>query len=171
LGGINERQLAREAGLYLTRKEVCQLAASDFEIGNHTYTHVHCRSLSPEDIGEEVDRNRAELESLSGKKVRSFSVPYGSSADLRTDLVSHLRRSGHEAIFLSESVANTRGLDRWQVDRVSTHAGSNDGLFLDIEVLPRLRAIRDRLFRSAQSGAKGHGNGLAHECPVGEQRN
>ena len=46
------------------------------------------------------------LEAVSGKKVRSFSVPYGSSADLTTDLVAHLRRSGYEAVFLAESRAN-----------------------------------------------------------------
>ena len=111
LGGISGRQLAREAGLYLTSKQLRELAASGFEIGNHTYSHVRCRSLSPETVGEEIDRNKAELESLSGKKVQSFSVPYGSSADLSSDLVGHLKLSGHEAVFLSESVANRRGAD------------------------------------------------------------
>ncbi len=46
LGGINEHQLAEEAGLYLTRKQLCELASLGFEIGNHTYTHVRCRSLT-----------------------------------------------------------------------------------------------------------------------------
>ena len=146
LGGINERQLAGEAGLYLTRKQLCDLASFDFEIGNHTYTHVHCRSLSPENFGQEVDRNKAELEALTGRKVRSFSLPYGSSADLTSDLVRHLQLSGHEAVFLSESVANPRGVNRFHLDRVSTRAESDDAFFFEIEVLPRLRAIRDRLF-------------------------
>ena len=79
LGGINEGQLAEEAQLYLTREQVCVLASLGFEIGNHTYTHVRCRSLTGENFAGEVDRNKAELESVSGKKVRSFSVPYGSS--------------------------------------------------------------------------------------------
>jgi peptidoglycan/xylan/chitin deacetylase (PgdA/CDA1 family) len=148
LGGINEQQLAEEAGLYLTRKEVRELAASNFEIGNHTYHHVHCRSLPLKSAGEEIDRNKAELESLSGRKVRSFSLPYGSSADLTSNLVEHLKLSGHQAVFLSESVANGCGVDRFQFDRVSTRADGDDSLFLEIEVLPRLRAIRNRLFRN-----------------------
>jgi len=154
LGGINEHQLAEEAGLYLTRKQVCELAALGFEIGNHTYTHVRCRSLTPADFGQEIERNKAELEALSGKKVRSFSVPYGSSADLTSDLSRNLQLSGHEAVFLSESVANPRGTDRVCFDRVSIHANKDDAFFFEIEVLPRLRAIRNRLSRSADQDAR-----------------
>lgn len=143
LGGINEHQLAGEAGLYLTRKQVGELAASGFEIGNHTYTHVHGRSLAAVDFGQEIGRNKAELEAVSGKKVRSFSLPYGSSADLTNDLVDNLQLSGHEAVFLSESVANPRGAECFRFDRVSVHADKDDAFFFEIEVLPRLRAVRN----------------------------
>jgi peptidoglycan/xylan/chitin deacetylase (PgdA/CDA1 family) len=147
LGGINERQLAGEAGLYLTRKQLCELASSDFEIGNHTYTHVRCRSLTPENFGDEVDRNKAELEVLTGRKVRSFSLPYGSSADLTSDMLRHLEVSGHQAVFRSESVANPRGVNRFHLDRVSIRANRDATFFFEIEVLPRLRATRNRLFQ------------------------
>jgi peptidoglycan/xylan/chitin deacetylase (PgdA/CDA1 family) len=145
LAGINDGRMAKDAGLYLTSKQLRDMASFDFEIGNHTYTHVHCRSLSLEEIGSQVDRNKAELESLSGTKVRSFSQPYGSSTDLTRDLAENLERSGHKAVFLSESVANRRGANPFHLDRVSSRAESDDTLFFEIEVLPRLRAVRDRL--------------------------
>ena len=147
---IDERRLAREAGLYLTRSDVEHLATAGFDIGNHTYSHVNCRSLSPDEFGGEIDRNRRELENLSGRSVQSFSVPYGSSKDLTSHLVNHLRVSGHEAVFLSESVANTprRSPDRLCLDRVSMHPSRHHSLFLEIEILPRLRSIRNRLMRS-----------------------
>jgi len=148
LAGIDESRMAREAGMYLTSKQLRDLASFDFEIGNHTYTHVHCRSLSPEEFGSQVDRNKAELEALSGTKVRAFSQPYGSSKDLTRDLAEHLERSGHKAVFLSESVANSRGADPFHLDRVSTRAESDDTLFFEIEVLPRLRAVRNQVFRN-----------------------
>jgi peptidoglycan/xylan/chitin deacetylase (PgdA/CDA1 family) len=147
LAGIDESRMAKEAGLYLTSKQLCELASFDFEIGNHTYTHVHCRSLTREEFGPQVDRNKAELETISGTEVRSFSQPYGSSTDLTRDLAEHLERSGHKAVFLSESVANPRGADPLHLDRISTPADRDDTLFLEIEVLPRLRAVRNRLFR------------------------
>jgi peptidoglycan/xylan/chitin deacetylase (PgdA/CDA1 family) len=154
LGGISECHMAEEAGLYLTSKQLCELASFGFEIGNHTYSHVHCRSLSLEELGTEVDRNKAELEAVSGTKVRSFSQPYGSSTDLTHELAQHLERSGHKAVFLSESVANPRGADPFHLDRVSTRAESNDTFFFEIEVLPRLRAVRNRHFHSS-TGPKG----------------
>jgi len=146
--GINESRMAKDANLYLASKQLRDLKSFDFEIGNHTYTHTHCRVLSQEDLVSEVDRNRLELEALSGTSVRSFSPPYGSSKDVTRELVEHLERSGHQAVFLSESVANPRRLDLFHIDRVSTCAESDDTLFFEIEVLPRLRAMRNRMFRN-----------------------
>lgn len=148
LGRINGRKLAEEAQLYMTSKQLGELGSLGFEIGNHTYSHVHCRSLTPENLAEEIDKNKAELEAVSGKKVRSFSVPYGSSKDLSSDLVRHLKLSGHEVVFLSENAANLRGANKFHFDRVSPHADNDGTLFSQIEVLPRLRASRNRLFRN-----------------------
>ena len=150
MGGINERRLAEETGPYLTTKQLCvPLASFDFEIGNHTYSHVHCRTLSPGDFGPQIDRNKAELEARSGKKVRSFSQPYGSAKDLTPELAEHLKKSGHEAVFLSESVANRRGADPFHLDRVNPRVDDDGNFFLDLEHLPRLLARRNRLFRGA----------------------
>ncbi len=145
LAGVNERNLAQEARLYLTREQLCGLAAFGFEIGNHTYTHTHCRSFSELDYATEIDKNKGELEGVSGRKVRSFSIPYGSSRDLTPELMEHLKRSGHQAVFLSESVTNPRKADLFRLNRISTCADGDEKLFFEIEVLPRLRSIRNRL--------------------------
>jgi peptidoglycan/xylan/chitin deacetylase (PgdA/CDA1 family) len=146
VSGIKERALAAEAGLYLTSQQLRDLATFNFEIGDHTYNHANCRSLSTEDFAGEIDRNKAMLEAVSGKKVRSFSVPYGSSTDLTTDLVAHLHRSAYEAVFLAESRVNPPRPDRFRLDRVSLKTAGDSALFSEIEVLPRFRAIRNSLF-------------------------
>jgi peptidoglycan/xylan/chitin deacetylase (PgdA/CDA1 family) len=143
LAGVNEQRVATEAALYLTREKLCKLVSSGFEVGNHTYTHARCRSLSHHEIGEEIDRNKIELEALTGKRVRSFSVPYGSFADLTKDMLTYFEDSGHEAVFLSESVANRKKSGPLRLDRVSIHGETDDALFVEVEVLPRLRAIRN----------------------------
>jgi peptidoglycan/xylan/chitin deacetylase (PgdA/CDA1 family) len=148
LSGINESRMAKDANLYLTSEQLCNLTSFNFEIGNHTYSHTHCRSLSQQDFVSEVDRNKAELEAWSGTEIRSFSQPYGSSKDLTPELREHLKRSGHQAVFLSESVANPRRPDLFHLDRISTCAESDDSLFFEIEVLPRFRAIRNRFFQN-----------------------
>jgi peptidoglycan/xylan/chitin deacetylase (PgdA/CDA1 family) len=149
LSGISERRLAEETSLYLTCEQLCSLASFDFEIGNHTFNHVHCRSLTQEDFRQEIDRNKEELEAVSGRKVRSFSQPYGSSKDLTAELAGHLERSGHQAVFLSESVANRRGADPFHLNRVNPRVDNDDALFLDLEVLPRIRGVRDKLFHGS----------------------
>jgi peptidoglycan/xylan/chitin deacetylase (PgdA/CDA1 family) len=146
LSGIEEGDLAAEASLYLTSQQLRDLATFNFEIGNHTYTHANCRALLKGDFAGEIDWNKEVLEEASGKKVRSFSVPYGSSADLTDDLVAHLHSSGYQAVFLSESRVNTPNSDRFRLNRVSIKTGSDDLLFSEIEMLPRLREIRKALF-------------------------
>jgi peptidoglycan/xylan/chitin deacetylase (PgdA/CDA1 family) len=149
LARINDGELAEKAGLYLSSQQLRDLATFNFEIGNHTYSHANCRSLSAEDFAGEIDRNRAVLEAVSGKKVRSFSVPYGSSVDLTKELVVHLHHSGYEAVFLAESCVNPPCQDPFRLDRVSIKTGADGALFSEIEILPRLRAIRNSLFGTA----------------------
>jgi peptidoglycan/xylan/chitin deacetylase (PgdA/CDA1 family) len=144
---INDGELAENAGLYLSSRQLREMAAHNFEIGDHTYTHANCRALSAGDFAGEIDRNKAVLEAASGTKVRSFSVPYGSLADLTADLAAHLHGSGYDAVFLSESRANPHCADRFRLDRVSLRTGGDGALFSEIEILPRLRTIRHGLFQ------------------------
>jgi peptidoglycan/xylan/chitin deacetylase (PgdA/CDA1 family) len=155
--GIDESDLAGRANLYLTSQQLRELAAFNFEIGNHTYTHVHGRPMSGEDFAEEIDKNKIALEAASGTRVRSFSVPYGSSADLTPALLSHMRDSGYEAIFLAEGRANSLHADRARLDRVSITAKADAAFFSEIEVLPRLRRVKD--------GLAGSRNEAGHASP------
>ena len=143
LARIKESDLAGEESLYLTSRQLHGLTAVDCEIGNHTYSHVNCRCLTQEELVREIDANRAVLETISGSKVRSFSVPYGSSMDLTPTVMSHLQRNGYEASFLSMSVPNPLNGNRLSLSRVSIKGGSDPTIFSQIEILPRLRGIRD----------------------------
>jgi peptidoglycan/xylan/chitin deacetylase (PgdA/CDA1 family) len=159
LARVSESDLAAEANLHLTSQQLRQVTAFDFDIGDHTYTHVNCRVLT-DDFAEEIDQNRAILELVSGKKVRSFSVPYGSSSDLTGSLLSHLQKSGYEAIFLAEGRANSVHTDQFRLNRISINTGSDSALFSEIEVLPRLRAIRNVLLATTNSAHPWRDSGL-----------
>ena len=151
LARIDERDLAAEAGLYLTSQQLRNLANFKFEIGNHTHTHANCRTLSTADFAGEIDRNKTVLETISGTTVRSFSVPYGSSNDLTSELGEHLRCSEYQAVFLAEGRANSSQTHGAPLDRVSIKASTDAGFFSEIEILPRLRTIRDGLFRATNA--------------------
>jgi peptidoglycan/xylan/chitin deacetylase (PgdA/CDA1 family) len=143
--GINIPDLARQAQINISSNELQALISSGIEIGNHTDSHVFCRSLRGEDFDREILANKVKLEDMTGEPVRAFSVPYGSAADLTDELLAQLQRSGHEAIFLVESAANTPDTDFRRLNRVSVHAKTSPELFAEVEVLPRLRSIRNLL--------------------------
>jgi peptidoglycan/xylan/chitin deacetylase (PgdA/CDA1 family) len=145
LAAIDESALAAEANLYLKSEQLRALANFNFEIGNHTYSHANCRTLASADFAGEIDRNKAVLEEVSGTNVRSFSVPYGSSVDLTHELGEHLRSAGYKAVFLAEGRANSSRIHNLTLDRVSVKASTDAAFFSEIEILPRLRSIRNSL--------------------------
>jgi peptidoglycan/xylan/chitin deacetylase (PgdA/CDA1 family) len=145
--GFRSTDLAREAKLYVSADQLRSLVSQGFSIGNHTYTHVNCRVLSGDDFDQEIFANQRVLEAIVNRKVRAFSVPYGSSADVTRELLTQLRQSGHEALFLVESLANTAATDYFHLYRVSVTARSDANFFGELEIQPRLRSIRNRLFR------------------------
>jgi peptidoglycan/xylan/chitin deacetylase (PgdA/CDA1 family) len=150
--GVDTGQLANAARLYLSLDQLRELASSGFEIGNHTFSHVHCRILAGQDFHTEIENNKSFLESVLGREVRAFSLPYGSVADFTPSLEQHLKNSGHKAAFFVESRTNTDATNLYHLNRVSVHSASDAALFEEIEVLPRLRAIRDSFLGSRKRG-------------------
>jgi peptidoglycan/xylan/chitin deacetylase (PgdA/CDA1 family) len=138
-GGSDPLALAREADLYASEAEIAALAAGGVEIASHTWSHAWCRSLSGPELEAELGANRSAIERLTGRPVRAFSVPYGSSRDLTPPLLAALERAGAPALFLVEGRANPRGPRLDRIDRVSLRATTDAGRFFEIEVAPRLR--------------------------------
>ncbi len=143
--GINVSDVLHREKPYLSESQLRSLASAGIEIGNHTYSHAACRSLGASDFEKEIYYNKAKLEAITSTRVRAFSVPYGYGRDLTDELCTHLHSSDHEAAFLVESRSNTTRTDLYHINRVSVHANSDAGLFGEIEILPRLRTLRDRL--------------------------
>jgi peptidoglycan/xylan/chitin deacetylase (PgdA/CDA1 family) len=146
--------LRRESGLYLRHDEVARLHDFGVEVGNHTRSHVHCRSLDSAAARVEIIEHKRFLEQLCGRPVRSFSFPYGSVADATITIDRALRESGHEAIFLVEARVNPRGHSGPYWHRVSMQAQPTSLLRRRIEVLPRLRSMRDGLRGRANVAAR-----------------
>lgn len=143
--GISSKDLSRDAKLYVNPEQLHALAASGFEIGNHTYSHVFCRSLVGNDFEIEIDGNKNKLEAITSAKVQGFSVPYGSPIDMTAELAESLRRSGHDVAFLARDRSNAKDADLYRLNRINITTGIEKDLFGEIEVLPRLRSLADTL--------------------------
>jgi len=140
---IRPGELASQAKLYLTTAQLRALAGLGVEIGNHTYSHARCRVLQGTDLDQEIGQNQKLLERVTGRRVRAFSVPYGTKTDLTPEVVNYLRRSGHDAAFLVDSLPNNHSTDIYALYRVSLDSTSDADAFSKLEILPRLRAMRD----------------------------
>jgi len=136
---------ARMTGLYLTAEELCSLGESGIEVGNHTRTHAWCRNLDESGCDIELLGGRIELERMTGRPVRAFSVPYGVSSDLTSDVRAYLLRNGHRALFLVEGLPNGARPALDSLNRVSLKGTTDHETFTELEMLPRLRRIRNFL--------------------------
>jgi peptidoglycan-N-acetylglucosamine deacetylase len=56
---------------------VKKIASLGHDIGNHTYTHPHCNSISVKDLEKELQDTSKLIEKLTGKKPRFFRPPFG----------------------------------------------------------------------------------------------
>ena len=158
--GISTRELAQKSGLYVSPGQLRALSHSGFEIGNHTFSHVFCRTLAADDFHEEIDENKSKLEAITGSKVKAFSVPYGSPADLTNELAENLSRSGHELVFLARDRSNSPATDPFRLNRISMHSVSDRDFFTEIELYPRLRSLADILLRRRSKGRNGLRNNM-----------
>jgi peptidoglycan/xylan/chitin deacetylase (PgdA/CDA1 family) len=138
-------EIASAASLYVTSAALASLRDKGMAVGNHTWSHVHCRLLDGESGENEVGRNRRFLESIVAYPVNAFSYPYGSRFDATDAVVSELVRSDHQAAFLVEAEANRVGVDPMRISRVSVGTVGTPDLFTDIEILPVLRRVRNRI--------------------------
>lgn len=158
--GTSTRELAQKSQIYVSPEQLRALVQSGFEIGNHTYSHVFCRTLTADDFHEEIEGNKSKLEAVTGSKVRAFSVPYGSPVDLTSGLAENLRRSGHELVFLARDRSNSPETDPFRLNRISMHSGTDRDFFAEIELLPRLRSLADILLRRSDKGRNGFRNNV-----------
>jgi len=93
----------------LSWKQVRELSALGIEIGAHTRTHPDLRTLSGQQLEEEVAGSCAEISDYTGQAVESFAYPFGylnRSAEetvkrtVRSACTTELRRADGEALHL-----------------------------------------------------------------------
>jgi peptidoglycan/xylan/chitin deacetylase (PgdA/CDA1 family) len=147
--GIDGATLRAESGLFLDRQELPQVPAFGCEIGNHTRSHMFGRTIADEASAhhELVDFAR-ELESLMGASVRAFSYPYGHRRDATPQVERALRASGHRALFLAESRPHVPNGAGWLWNRVCMDGCPSWRVRPALELLPPIRAQRDRLLKA-----------------------
>lgn len=143
---VDRHRVREESGLFLDASELAGLAERGCEIGNHTRSHLACRAITDASAADEqLVSHRALLEEWAGTPVRSFSYPYGCREDATPLVERLLHESGHQTSFLVESRPNGHRPAGQPWNRVSLDARPLWRLNAELELMPRLRSVRDRL--------------------------
>ncbi len=72
------------------------------EIGCHTHTHPNLKILKKEEIHDEIIYSKNILENIIKKKVKHFSIPYGSANCFDDEIIKQLSEYDFETIVTTE---------------------------------------------------------------------
>jgi peptidoglycan/xylan/chitin deacetylase (PgdA/CDA1 family) len=132
--GIDLRQVAERARLYLSRSEITEMASSGITFGNHTGSHPNLGRLTPADQQEELARAEAILVGLPGH-VASCAYPFGAH-----DAGSSALAQSMGMISVMEIGGVNAPLDLGGVARVPVGDATVARLFAELEVVGPAKA-------------------------------
>jgi peptidoglycan/xylan/chitin deacetylase (PgdA/CDA1 family) len=147
---LDQARLRSDSRIFLDPEDLPGLAAYGCEVGNHTRTHLFCRSIVDETVAQDqLVEHARRLEGLTGRPIRAFSYPYGCRDDATPLVERVLRASGHEGLFLAESRPHVVGALGRLWNRVALDGCPAWRIRAELELMPAMRARRDRLRKAA----------------------
>ena len=141
--GLDSSTILARHSPYLSSVQLGELLQFDFEIGSHTLTHAHLRSLCKDELHNEIVTNKERLEKTTGQVVRAFAFPDGHKNDATSSAVEAIKTSGHTRAFLVHRRLNMDKSNRYCATRIGLRTSMNLMTVLELEIAPRLRHLAD----------------------------
>jgi peptidoglycan/xylan/chitin deacetylase (PgdA/CDA1 family) len=139
--------LISRSELYLTARDLDEMARAGISLGNHSATHPGMLALDSGELKREVVEAGRVLERYLGA-VKSFAYPWGEHNQSVREVVSGL---GYRSIMKMGGWNNP--LDLQAVARVNVSSMSVAQLFTEMEILAPAKARLAKLMRGARSSA------------------
>ncbi len=101
---VNENQLKFISEKeFLSTENLENLGSNNLiEIGCHTHTHQNLKILNKEEIHNEVTVSKKIIENIIKKKVKHFSIPYGSTNCFDEEIIDQLSKYEFKTIVTTE---------------------------------------------------------------------
>lgn len=134
------KDLFETNGIYLSWKEMLEMAGDGVVFGGHTKSHACLRFSSEKEIYNEVFESKKVLEEKTGKKVESFAYPFGGLNDYSPVSEKILRENGFKCAFvLGEAKRDDFLIGRKVVDSHMTESwrGKFSSVLFDCEITLR----------------------------------
>ena len=113
----------------MTVRQVLEWSGEGFEFGSHGKAHADLRSLSESQLKDEVEGSRDDLEQIVGRRVASFSFPYGQYDERSGKAV----RSAYDIAFTTDEDINDCSTDLFGMKRTAVR-GTDRRLHLLFQV-------------------------------------
>lgn len=115
---VGESDLGRMSHRIMTDEEIiCLSKSSLFEIGAHTVSHPVLSELSIREQEVEISASKQDLEIKTGKRIKSFSYPYGNKNDYNSDTIAILKNNKFELAYSNFEGMISNELDVFQIPR------------------------------------------------------
>lgn len=104
--------------LMMTTEQLITLSQSGVEIGGHTVTHPILAKLDDAAATQEIQQNKAFLESVLNKPIRLFAYPNGKpNLDYQPQQIEFVQQAGYQAAVSTVWGVADRNSDSWQLPR------------------------------------------------------
>jgi glycosyltransferase involved in cell wall biosynthesis/peptidoglycan/xylan/chitin deacetylase (PgdA/CDA1 family) len=115
IGGANDWDFAHGSApqCILSAKQIRSWAEQGIEFGAHTRTHADLGTLTDDELDDELEGSRRDLEAITGRPVIAFAYPFGRFGE------RELERAGRcfELCFTIDQGINTLHTDRRRMQR------------------------------------------------------
>jgi peptidoglycan/xylan/chitin deacetylase (PgdA/CDA1 family) len=105
--------------LFLSWQEVEALALAGMAIGSHTHTHPVLAKLTAEEQQQECELSRDLLREKLSRPVEALAFPVGSRQSFSETTLQCVRAAGYRLAFSYYGGVNTRGMDPFNILRMS----------------------------------------------------
>jgi peptidoglycan/xylan/chitin deacetylase (PgdA/CDA1 family) len=108
----------RQTSGSLTTEDLKKLAGQGFTIGGHTCNHVNLAEICDlNELCNEIQKDKIELERIAGTKVKYFSYPFGSYRNACINLENVLKDIGYRGAVTVVPGSITKNTNRYYLHR------------------------------------------------------
>jgi peptidoglycan/xylan/chitin deacetylase (PgdA/CDA1 family) len=116
--GVNPAASELRSAGFLTPKQIKEMARAGVGFGGHTVTHPILSRETRDRVREEVTACKHDLESITGKEVRTFAYPNGQRGDFDAMVKDEVRNAGYSAAFTGIPGITYGGGDPFEIRRL-----------------------------------------------------
>ncbi len=111
---------------FMDAAQLREMASDGFELGSHGYHHVPLPGLSSAQLKVEMQDSRKRLEDVTGREIRSFSIPRGF---YHPRIRAAAEEAGYRFLFTSHFGLHTTGTDLFYIRRMAVTQDTTAGQF------------------------------------------